>query len=71
MPQPKPDPDHRTGSYNPTLHGNDMSFVCWPNGGIAKVLYMPTRRAFGALRWLMQPHPTRNLPLSLGRVGRW
>lgn len=23
------------------------------------------------LVWLMQPHPTRNLPLSLGVVGRW
>lgn len=38
-------------------------------GGI--VTRCPTRSADGRLHWFPCPHPTRNLPLSLGVVGRW
>jgi hypothetical protein len=33
-------------------------------------LYAPGVAA-SRLRWYMTSHPTRNLPLSLGVVGRW
>jgi hypothetical protein len=31
----------------------------------------PERTAASRLRWHMVSHPTHNLPLSLGIVGRW
>jgi hypothetical protein len=36
-----------------------------------QVTKCPTRSAFGRLVWHCTSHPTRNLPLSLGTVGRW
>jgi hypothetical protein len=56
-----------TGSYVPRLHA--FAFRTYPDG--LTVRLMPSRKAMGALQWLMQPHPTHNLPLSLGPVGRW
>lgn len=58
---------HRTGSYKPALHA--FAFRTYPNG--LTVRLMPSRAALGALRWGCTSHPTRNLPLSLGPVGRW
>lgn len=57
----------QTGSYNPRLHA--FNFRTYPDG--LTVRLMPSRMAYGALHWLMQPHATHNLPLSLGPVGRW
>lgn len=35
------------------------------------ITHCPPRPAFGHLVWGISTHPTRNLPLSLGVVGRW